>query len=204
MSASEITRIEVTNTILTGNLGDMGLDADDCNRIADLTETAITERLTEEYPGIPIKIVSDVQFAGGVGGGVQVEMWVNDEEFGEMPGHQDEDGLRDTLQDVSNDVTENYSEFKDHAKNGLYTVDGKRYALTQDAQPTSRLFSDGHVNFNDVADGETYDEEWSAQAIDEIGNRFTVYWIFENTKGENGIESPENFPWDEADRVVEN
>jgi len=37
--------------------------------------------------------------------------------------------------------------------------------------------------------------------VDEAGNEFYVYWIFENIKGEGGIESPENFPWEDVDRV---
>lgn len=201
MSANDITHIVVTNTILTGNLGNMGLDADDCQRIAGLTETAIAERLEEEYPGVPRSITSDVQSAAGVCGGITVEMLVNDEDLGEMPGHQDEQGLREILQDISNRVTEAYCEFKDQAKQGVYEFEGKRYALTRDAELTNRLFCDGHVNFNDVADGEPYDEEWSAPAVDEAGNEFYVYWIFENTKGENGIELPEDFPWDDVNRV---
>lgn len=196
-----VTDITVHHTILTGNLGDMGLDVDDCNRIAALAEAAIAARLEEEYPDVPRRIISDVQSAAGVGGGIGVTMLEHDADLGFDIPSREENGWVHVLTELCNDVTEAYMEFKAYAKAGLYTVDGKRYALTRDAELTNRLFCDGHVNFNDVADGETYDEEWSAPAVDEAGNAFEVFWIFENTKGEGGVESPEDFPWGNVDRV---
>ena len=76
------------------------------------------------------------------------------------------------------------------------------YALTAQADFTNRLLPGGYTNFIDAKEGETYDFELSADAIDSDENKYTVYWIFEAVKGENGAEL-DSFDYDLVDRVGE-
>lgn len=85
---------------------------------------------------------------------------------------------------------------------GSVKFKGKKYILTMQADFTNRLLP-YPKNYNDVSDGEEYDFEMSAGAIDKDGNEFTVYWIFTDKKGENGKEL-DMFDYDQVDRVTEN
>ena len=82
--------------------------------------------------------------------------------------------------------------------------EGKVYTLTSEAEPTSRHLPSNYTNYNDAVEGELYDFETSAEAIDENGSECIVYWIFENEKSENGKQLDE-FDYDDEnniDRVV--
>lgn len=85
---------------------------------------------------------------------------------------------------------------------GTVTFEGREYALTNQADHTSRLLPGGYTNFNDASDGEAYDFEMSAGAIDQEGNEYTVYWLFEGRKGEDDYEL-DSYDYNDVDRVVE-
>lgn len=85
---------------------------------------------------------------------------------------------------------------------GTVTFEGREYALTSQADHTSRLLPGCYANFNDASDGEAYDFEMSAGAIDKGGNEYTVYWLFEGCKGEGDYEL-DSYDYSTADRVVE-
>lgn len=87
-------------------------------------------------------------------------------------------------------------------QNGTVTFEGREYALTSHADHTSRLLPGGYKNYNDASDGEAYDFELSAGAIDKDGNEYTVYWLFEGRKGEDDYEL-DSYDYSAADRVVE-
>jgi len=84
---------------------------------------------------------------------------------------------------------------------GTVTFDGREYALTDQADFTSRLLPGGYINYNDASDGDEYDFEMSASAIDKDGNEYMVYWMFTNIKGEDAAEL-DSFDYDDVDRVV--
>ena len=88
-------------------------------------------------------------------------------------------------------------------KFGTVSFEGCEYALTSDADHTSRLLPGGYTNFNDAEDGESYDFEMSASAIDKDGNEYTVYWLFEGIKGQDDYEL-DSYDYSVADRVVAN
>lgn len=85
---------------------------------------------------------------------------------------------------------------------GTVNFNGNEYALTDQADFTNRLLPGGYTNYNDASDGEKYDFEMSAGAVDKDENEYTVYWIFENTKGEDAAEL-DSFDYSAVDRVVE-
>jgi hypothetical protein len=85
---------------------------------------------------------------------------------------------------------------------GKVEFDGKTYKLLDNAEITNRLLPGNYTNFNDVEDGENYDFEMSASAEDENGNECTVYWIFNDVKGESGETDLSNFDYTDVDRVV--
>ena len=87
-------------------------------------------------------------------------------------------------------------------QNGTVTFEGRKYALTSQADHTSRLPPGGYTNYNDARAGEAYDFEMSAGAIDKDGNKYTVYWLFEGRKGEDDYEL-DSYDYSSADRVVE-
>lgn len=87
-------------------------------------------------------------------------------------------------------------------KFGAVTHEGREYALTSQADHTSRLLPRGYTNYNDASDGEAYDFEMAASAIDKDGNRYTVYWLFEGLKGEDDHDL-DWYDYSAVDRVVE-
>ena len=82
---------------------------------------------------------------------------------------------------------------------GTTTCDGKKYTLTRDADYTSRLLPGGYTNYVDAAEGDEYDFEMGASAVDEDGNECTVYWIFSATKGD--VAELDAYDYSIADRV---
>lgn len=99
-----------------------------------------------------------------------------------------------------NNVTNIYA---DYAKaNGTVTFEGREYALTSQADHTSRLLPGGYTNYNDASEGEAYDFEMSASAIDKSGNQYVIYWLFEGIKGEDDHEL-DSYDYNIVDRVVE-
>ena len=89
-----------------------------------------------------------------------------------------------------------------HQEFGTVKFNGIEYALTGQADFTNRLLPGGYTNYSDASDGEKYDFEMSASAIDSEGNEITVYWVFENTKGEGEAEL-DSFDYSIADRIEE-
>lgn len=77
---------------------------------------------------------------------------------------------------------------------------GKTYTLTTDADFTGRLLEGGYTNYHE--DNEEYDFEMSARATDAEGNKYTVYWLFTDIKGESEKEL-DSFDYYDINRVVE-
>lgn len=63
------------------------------------------------------------------------------------------------------------------------TFDNKTFTLVTDAEITGRLLP-YPKNFHEVQDGEEYDFEMTAIAIDTEGNEYIVSWIFSAVKGD--------------------
>lgn len=87
-------------------------------------------------------------------------------------------------------------------ENKMETIEfnGKSYTLTTDADFTNGVLN-YPKNYNDVEEGEEFDFEMSASATDEEGNRYTVYWIFSDIKGDQ--KELDSFDYDNIDRVEE-
>jgi hypothetical protein len=67
-------------------------------------------------------------------------------------------------------------------KYGTTMYEGTEYALTTIADYTSRLMPTRP--YSDVGEGETYNFEVAANAIDENGNEYRVSWEFSAVRGE--------------------
>jgi hypothetical protein len=83
---------------------------------------------------------------------------------------------------------------------GEVEFEGKEYALTGDADFTSRQLP-GNWNMNDVSEGEEYQFEMTAPAFDETGKDYKVTWIFWKVKGEEWL--PEDLDYDKVYSVEE-
>jgi len=83
---------------------------------------------------------------------------------------------------------------------GAVTCNGKTYTLTSEADFTSRWLPGEYTNYVDATQGDEYDFEMSASAVDEDGNECTVYWIFSDTKGEEA--ELDTFDYSVAERVM--
>lgn len=70
-------------------------------------------------------------------------------------------------------------------------VNDKVYFLTGEIYPTGRSLSNNR-NYRDVNYGEEYDFEVAAEAVDEQGLTYILYWIVTETKGTG-------FDWDGLD-----
>jgi len=77
------------------------------------------------------------------------------------------------------------------------TVDfkGKTYQLTSDADFTQ--FQD--FSFNEAEDGEEFEFEMAADARDDEGNQYKVYWVFTDIKGAQ--KELDSFDYDEASKI---
>jgi hypothetical protein len=73
----------------------------------------------------------------------------------------------------------------------------KKYYLTSDADFTGRQLPYNN-NYNDVSNGEQFDFEMSANAIE--CSCYIIYWIFTDTKGDSEQEL-DSFDYDIVDRV---
>ena len=82
---------------------------------------------------------------------------------------------------------------------GAVQYEGKTYILTDWAEPSSRLLP-YPKNIHEVAEGEEYDFEMVAPAIDDEGNDFSVHWIFSTIKGEDC--ELDNFNYEYPDKVI--
>jgi hypothetical protein len=81
------------------------------------------------------------------------------------------------------------------------TFKGKTYIIEGMAEGTGRLLNTV-PNYNEPDDDGNYDFEMSDNAIDEDGNEFIVYWIF-NTSDYNAETEMDSYDWDNVSRVRE-
>lgn len=82
---------------------------------------------------------------------------------------------------------------------GKAVFEGKVYNFTDQADFTSRLLGYG-TDYNDVVEGEEFEFEMSAPALNEHGQECTVYWIFSDIKGDDEKEL-DQYDYDKVDRV---
>lgn len=66
---------------------------------------------------------------------------------------------------------------------GTVEFKGKTYTLTDWAELSGRLLP-YPKNFHEVGEGEEYDFEMAAPAVDDEGNKYSVRWIVSAIKGE--------------------
>lgn len=83
-------------------------------------------------------------------------------------------------------------------KFGTVEYQDETYTLTQVADYSNRVFPGW---FGDAQEGEAYTTEFSAKALDDDGNEYQVYWMFDTVKGEEPADNG-NWPWDEVARIV--
>lgn len=82
------------------------------------------------------------------------------------------------------------------------TYKGKTYQLTADATLTNREFLG---SWFDTQEGDPYTTEYSAPAIDDQGNKYEVYWHFDDIRDQEP-EDAGSYPWSDGKhifRVVE-
>lgn len=77
--------------------------------------------------------------------------------------------------------------------------EGRTYTLTGDAEITGTELDSRFTNYHEAQNGEAYDFEMAAPALDEEGNEVMVYWVFENIKGEE--KELDTYNYDIIDRV---
>lgn len=83
-----------------------------------------------------------------------------------------------------------------------YNHNGIKLTITDDADFSNRLLPGGYTNYHDASDGDKYDFEMQACAVDQDGNKYLVFWIYSNTKGETANELDfYDYSQDEIDRV---
>lgn len=83
-------------------------------------------------------------------------------------------------------------------ENGSVIFNGVEYALTTQADETSRLMP--YAPYHEAKDGEEYAFEMAAYAIDADDNEYRVTWEFMNIKGKDGRQLDE-FDYDDAHSV---
>ena len=82
---------------------------------------------------------------------------------------------------------------------GTVTFNGKEYTFTGDADLTNRCLPQCYRQFQNTPEGEEYDFEMSAPAMDADGNKYWVYWIFSAIKGDEA--ELDSYDYDDVDRV---
>ena len=90
-----------------------------------------------------------------------------------------------------------YAEYL-QADQGIIEWEGKTLFLTTQADFTGRLLP-YPKNYHDVKEYEMYDFEMMAQGYDETGTKISVYWIFEDVKGNQ--KELDEFDYNNIDRV---
>ena len=81
-------------------------------------------------------------------------------------------------------------------KCGTVKFSGKTYALTRQADLTNRVF---HGWFGDANEDGEYTVEYSAPAVGQDGTEVTVYWQFDEVKGEE--MEPSDYDWDNVSHI---
>jgi len=104
----------------------------------------------------------------------------------------DEHGDIERVELVTDDGPENIWTMDDKMTQ-KFTHNGKEYTLTADAVLSNRVFPGW---YNDVLEGEVYQAEYQADAVDAAGNDCLIVWHFDETRGEE-IEDEGNYPWDD-------
>ena len=84
-------------------------------------------------------------------------------------------------------------------KFGAVDFAGKKYILTGQADLTGRRLP--FFDFRETEDGEEFDFEMSAEALDAAGNKFFVYWIFTDAK--DSQKELDDFDYEKVDRIEE-
>lgn len=74
---------------------------------------------------------------------------------------------------------------------GRIEHEGKIYILEDGAEPTSRQITERSQDYNFF--------EMSAPAHDLNGNKYNIYWVFED----NGEETFENYDYSDIDKILE-
>jgi hypothetical protein len=75
---------------------------------------------------------------------------------------------------------------------GTAILVGERFQLTAEVELSNRIFPGW---FGDVETGESYIAEFNAPAIDSKGNRWLLFWQFEQVKGCE--EEADSLNWEE-------
>lgn len=86
---------------------------------------------------------------------------------------------------------------------GEIIYNGKVFKLLEEANLTNRVLGGIYTDYNDAEDGDIYDIELKARAVDEAGTECTVYWIFQDIKGEDSWDL-DDFDYGLVDRVEYN
>jgi hypothetical protein len=94
--------------------------------------------------------------------------------------------------------TDSFSDYADQY--GVVEYDGKTYALTSEADYTNRLLPGGYTNYYAAGEGDEYDFEMGAYAVDVDYNQYYVTWIFTGTKGESDPDL-DTYDYSVAERV---
>jgi hypothetical protein len=83
---------------------------------------------------------------------------------------------------------------------GTVEFEGMKYWLTNQADHTNRLLP--YNGYNDKDENGNYNFEMSASAVDEKGNEYKVYWIFNTEIDEDGtLKELDEYDYDSVDRV---
>jgi hypothetical protein len=89
---------------------------------------------------------------------------------------------------------------KNNMNYGRVEHEGKEYILTSEAVFTGRHMPYNR-DFNDVEEGQEYDFEMSANAKDNNGKEYYVYWIFTDIRGQE--KETEDYDYDNIKSVLE-
>lgn len=83
-----------------------------------------------------------------------------------------------------------------------YTHNGIKLTLTSDADYSNRLLPGCYTNYHEAKEGQEYDFEMMATAVDADGNKYEIYWIYSNVKGDDANELDwYDYSQDEIDRI---
>ncbi|MDD2749140.1 MAG: hypothetical protein PHX24_03555 [Acidithiobacillus sp.] len=90
-----------------------------------------------------------------------------------------------------------HKDYIDAVKRGAWPtkIGGKWYAVDQ-ADYSNRVFPRW---WGDAKEDEYYLAEWCAQAITKNGEKYMIFWQFDEVKGHES--SPDDYDWEKIDRI---